>query len=34
MQEYEVERYFRDAKVAGVFDGTQITKKISLHLSW
>ena len=27
MQEYEVERYFRDAKVADVFDGTQIIQK-------
>lgn len=27
MQEYEVERYFRDAKVAEVFDGTQIVQK-------
>ncbi len=27
MQEYEVERYFRDAKVAEIFDGTQIVQK-------
>ena len=27
IQEYEVERYFRDAKVADVFDGTQIVQK-------
>jgi alkylation response protein AidB-like acyl-CoA dehydrogenase len=27
MQEYEVERYFRDAKTAEVFDGTQIIQK-------
>jgi len=27
MQEYEVERYFRDAKAAEVFDGTQIVQK-------
>jgi acyl-CoA dehydrogenase len=27
IQEYEVERYFRDAKMADIFDGTQITQK-------
>lgn len=27
IQEYEVERYFRDAKTADVFDGTQIVQK-------
>ena len=27
MQEYEVERYFRDAKVTDIFDGTSIVQK-------